>query len=105
MDTETYNAAEDLAPGIRVGDFVQAITFIIDEGRVVAEPGDVGTIIGKEYIPGFGFCFPTAKFERTGRIYDVTPNEVDVLAEPGFAATQDTTPRKPRRVAIKRGAV
>ncbi len=95
---------QDPAPDVEVGDFVQSKTKIDDEGDSVAEKGDVGRVIVKHCDPEFGWCLPTVRFERTGRIYDVFPEEIDVLAEKDFATTEATTPKKPRRTAIKRGA-
>ncbi len=97
------NPFEDPAPHILVDDFVQAKTEIKDGDEVVAKKGDVGKVVVKSLTQEHGWSLPTVLFERTGRAYDCTPEEIDVLCDGEFARTPETTPKKPRRHAVKRG--
>lgn len=94
---------DDPAPEIHVGDFVQARVRLVDDDFEVAKVGDVGTVLAKVFHPEAGWSLPAVQFERTGAIYGVTPDEVHVLAEAGFAMTPETTPARPRRVPLRRG--
>jgi hypothetical protein len=105
QDIVIENPFTDPAPGIRVGDWVQAKEPINDpEGFVAAYRGNIGEVVRKDYDPVLGWCLPTVRFEHTGAEYDVTPEEVDVIAPPDFATREETTPKKPLTVAIRRGA-
>lgn len=86
------------------GDLVQSKVRLVDaddNDADVAQSGDLGRVESVDNGPPF----PTAcvVWERTGRLYDVLLDEVEVLAEPGFATTPATTPRKARTVYIRRG--
>lgn len=86
---------------LKVGDFVQSKVDLLDDDVEPARRGDTGEIV---FVDDTGpWVTAAVRWERTGRVYDVTPDEVDVLAEAGFASSEQTTPKKTRRVPVKRG--
>ncbi len=61
---------------LRLNDTVRAKTRVVDDnGWVHAERGDFGTVI--DLRPGY---LPTVSFRPSGTVYDVAPDEVEVVS-------------------------
>lgn len=97
----SVDVKKDEFPGVVVGDLVQAVLDIsdVDTGEEIAREGDLGRVVSKgEY------SAPTIHWERTDSFGDALPDlQFKIVAEPDFAATQATTPKRTRRDFVRRG--
>jgi hypothetical protein len=86
---------------IRAGDWVQAVLgSSIEDGPVKVRPGTLGQVL---HVPNDENFLVTIAWEG-GAICGADPLEFDVLCDVDFARTPETTPTKPRRTPLKRGA-
>lgn len=103
---------------IQLFDFVKAKKVIVDEmlGVVAAWPIDTredGVAAERRGVGATGyvqaidtggpFTTITVKWEATGVICDVLPDEIYVVAEARFASDEGSTPRRTRTDFVRRG--
>jgi hypothetical protein len=87
---------------VRNGDWVQALTDSqIEDGSIRIRPRTVGQVL---HVPADENALVMIAWEG-GNICGADPLEFDVLCDVDFARTPETTPNKPRRAPLRRGAV
>lgn len=86
---------------VKVGDWVQAAKGSeITDGDLRVRPGTTGQVLE---VPADEMAFVMVAWEGDV-ICGADPIEFDVLCDVDFAKTPGTTPKKPRREPLKRGA-